>query len=582
MEFNCAKLFKCIFSLVRRIESNEKRVIEGELRCRELAVYLDQLKTEKVVWISEDATAIIVKVNYDPVTNQIIGLVLPLGNNGCPITLAFEANTASEIQEHMKKQKSSIVYLVMAQPLDEKLPPFILQLFGSANSFTAQDVLNRWQYTQSELAKHGIRIAGISSDGDPRLLSAMCCVLTNASANSSFNMPVVQDPTHIATKLRNRLLKPDTELQMGNEKVSVKHLIALINRCPKEIHGLSLSDVSPEDRQNFASFQKITTTRVLNVLKVYVQESRGTVKYLKLCHDVVSSYMDFDMTPIDRIIRNWSAAYFFRIWKEYIRNSKYRMDEKFITHNAFKCIEVNSRNLLILIRKFRDNNTPHLFVPTLFQSQTCEKIFRQFRSMGTVNFTKINFSILELLYMIRRVEVQNNILHFKLVDKGVVFPKFQVESRKTKIYSLPSDHEIELALHQAKMCAVEEAKKFGMNIDEQLLENYPFEQKSVLTVDNDYDSDYFGEDSNYDPSMEIDENYKNGVLNENIDSDEQQENSKFVQVSTEDGSQRIMRKSSLVWLLSEKGSQLSKDRLKRVQSTSASSRPKRARRVSEK
>lgn len=223
------------FSTVRRIERNEQRVVEGELRCEELATYLERLGTNKIVWISEDATAIVEKVNYDAKTNQIVGLVLPLNKNGCPIKLAFEANTAQEIKEHMKKQKSTIVYLVLAQPLNESLPSFILQMFGSSNSFTAEDVRNRWNFTQSELAKHGIKVAGFSSDGDPRLLSAMCYKHSQMSANSDFSTAFVQDLIHIATKLRNRLLKPNTVLQMGNEKVSVKHLIDLIKRCSKEI-----------------------------------------------------------------------------------------------------------------------------------------------------------------------------------------------------------------------------------------------------------------------------------------------------------------------------------------------------------
>lgn len=523
---------------MRRIEINEQRVIEGELRCKELATYLEQLKSEKIEWISEDATAIVQKVNYDPVSNQIVGLVLPLDKNGCPVTLAFKANTANEIQEHMKKQKSSIVYLVMAQPLNETLPPFILQMFGSGNSFTAEEVRNRWKYTQHELAKYGIKIAGISSDGDPRLLSAMIHSYSQMSATSTFLVAFVQDIIHILTKLRNHLLKEGIVLQMGNEVVAVEHLKALIRRCSKEIHGLTLTDVSPGDRQNFLSCQKVIAPRVLNALEKYVPESRGTIKYLQMCDDIMSSYMDYDTQPIERIVRIWRATYFLRIWKEWVRNSRYRLDKKFITSNAFNCIEINARNLLILIRKFREENTPEYFIPTLFHSQTCEKTFRQFRSMGTVNFTKLNFSILELSYMIRRVEAQNRILHFNLVDKGIIFPKFQVEKKKTKIYSLPSEGQIELALHQAKTYAIEEARKFGMEIDEGLLENYPFGQKSNFSETDDEDDDYFDENINdNDPlGFECDETlYENDPLSWNNDNIQLSEDNRFVEVITEDG-----------------------------------------------
>lgn len=61
------------------------RVLEGNLRCKELAEYLDNLNAVKRVWLSEDATAIVSKISYDPKSNQLISLVLPLNNNGCPI-----------------------------------------------------------------------------------------------------------------------------------------------------------------------------------------------------------------------------------------------------------------------------------------------------------------------------------------------------------------------------------------------------------------------------------------------------------------------------------------------------------------
>lgn len=65
----------------------------------------------------------------------------------------------------------------------------------------------------------------------------------------------------------------------------------------------------------------------------------------------------------------------------------------------------------------------------------------------------------------------------------------------------------------------------------------------------------------------LDEVSGNSFMTEDTESDR-----RFVEVSTEDGLKKMMRKSSLVWLLSEKGMTLSKDRLKRVQSTSVNSK----------
>lgn len=50
--------------LVRCINENKCRVVEGQLRCVELNDYLEKMKTEKSVLLSEDGTVIISKITY--------------------------------------------------------------------------------------------------------------------------------------------------------------------------------------------------------------------------------------------------------------------------------------------------------------------------------------------------------------------------------------------------------------------------------------------------------------------------------------------------------------------------------------
>lgn len=169
---------------------------------------------------------------------------------------------------------------------------------------------------------------------------------------------VIQDPTHIATKLRNRLLKPSIILPMGNKNISVNHLTMLIENVQKSVHGLCKSDVCPKDRQNFRSFQKIVDDRVIEALNMNIRDSGATVKYLKLCDDVTSCFLDYDLTPLDRIIRMFRAVYFFRIWRNYLKSSRYyNLSNNFITQNAYTCIEINARNMLRLITRFRNENS---------------------------------------------------------------------------------------------------------------------------------------------------------------------------------------------------------------------------------
>lgn len=103
--------------------------------------------------MSEDATAIVSKITYDPSTNQLVGLVLPNDKTtGCPKSMSFTATDA--IKTHLERTRSTVLYLVMAQPIDETVPPFVLQMFGSDNKFSSTDVIKRWNYTVNELKKY--------------------------------------------------------------------------------------------------------------------------------------------------------------------------------------------------------------------------------------------------------------------------------------------------------------------------------------------------------------------------------------------------------------------------------------------
>lgn len=111
----------------------------------------------KTVWISEDGTGIVQRVQYDSSTDQLIGLVLPINSlTGMPIPFSFPASSVQNIEEFMKKEQAKIVYVVMAQSLKENVPPFILQIFGTNNRFTANMVTQRQKYTVQELKKYEI------------------------------------------------------------------------------------------------------------------------------------------------------------------------------------------------------------------------------------------------------------------------------------------------------------------------------------------------------------------------------------------------------------------------------------------
>lgn len=137
------------------INRKKRKIIEGRLRCKELLSYLQLLKVELRVWLCEDASGINAKIEYHPSTSQMVGIVLPLdATNGMPIPFTFQAKSAKDIEDNVNKPLSTLVYMVLALPLKPSVPPFILQVYGTDNKFTAMDVKRRLEYTSQELKKY--------------------------------------------------------------------------------------------------------------------------------------------------------------------------------------------------------------------------------------------------------------------------------------------------------------------------------------------------------------------------------------------------------------------------------------------
>lgn len=138
------------------IGKKKQRIIEGELRCKELDTYLEKMNAPKEIWLSGDATSIVSKVSYDSVTSQLIGLVLPTcQRTGMPISFTFAPQTMKDIKQQIEQNPlSTHLYLVLAQPLRENVPPLILLAFGTDNTFKTSDVLNRLQHIKDQLARY--------------------------------------------------------------------------------------------------------------------------------------------------------------------------------------------------------------------------------------------------------------------------------------------------------------------------------------------------------------------------------------------------------------------------------------------
>lgn len=217
LQLNLGGCFPSTSTTNRCIQQSNNGIVEGILRVDELKLYLEERNQPFWVALSEDATRIVNRVQYDIHTNQIVGFVLPLNvHTGMPIPFSFMENNIQEMLNHLKNEPTAhYIITVMAKSLGDAAS-FCLMVFGSDNKYKARDVANRWKFITSELEKVGVRVLTISSDSDPKYNSAM-------RQNSSLGMDSIemsmgnlfkcgirsnppfytQDFPHSGTKLRN-------------------------------------------------------------------------------------------------------------------------------------------------------------------------------------------------------------------------------------------------------------------------------------------------------------------------------------------------------------------------------------------
>ena len=127
---------------------------------------------------------------------------------------------------------------------------------------------------------------------------------------------------------------------------------------------------------------------------------KGTHVYLKALKAVLDSYLNKELSPLDRISNVWYAVFFFRYWRQWLLSvPSYSLGNNFITRNSYLCIELNAHTLIIFMRTLRDHYSDGaaLFSPWKLGSQSCEKTFRAVRSMTTTFSTVINVGMLGLL-----------------------------------------------------------------------------------------------------------------------------------------------------------------------------------------
>lgn len=116
--------------------------------------------------MSEGATSITWKIQYNSKTDSLIGFASILDETGILVQHKFPTNSASQTQKYFIECDRDMLMPYSTAPVDDN-PLLCLNVFGTNNRFTLENALKRWQYLESQVFKHGITVLGFSSDGDP-------------------------------------------------------------------------------------------------------------------------------------------------------------------------------------------------------------------------------------------------------------------------------------------------------------------------------------------------------------------------------------------------------------------------------
>ncbi|CAF1042870.1 unnamed protein product [Adineta steineri] len=541
----------------------------------------------------------------------------------------------------------------MVQPLMASNPyssPFILAAYGISNKFKAVDVLHRWIWKFEKSRESSVRIVAFATDCDPRYLLAMRLATSFFAKYNNYSMHdhpnaleidlpkdwrtwffmstrqvffCFQDPMHLCTKIRNRILSNTASMLIGKETVSIEVLMELVQNTSKLAHGLVKTDIDPKDRQNVSSCLKLASDDVSLALED-INNSLATRIYLFLLRCIILAYVEHNTSIVDRIYNSWLAVFICRIWqtwlliadkKDMIGNySEYKKDNLFITVPTHFSIELNAHTLLAICLLVRQHELPDSsLLISNYHSQSCESTFRLTRSMSGAFSSVVNFTTDQFLKRAGKLSVLTDLeskSESGQLDCPLQFPKHHKRRRKRlalkKIASSASgdDHlsnanikniisrafddaynllaklGVNIVLEKKKMNSIGGVSSFVRTQFENKFKKISYDDSQTYSSDEE-SSEYLksnvdlsprsddhcsSEDDDYIPSLSA--NGKQQFHGMRIfDNVSPSVSNSYFKVDI-DGKKQFIHKQTACWLLADGKANLSADRLKRVQQSS--------------
>lgn len=148
---------------LRKVLAKKSQLKEGEFRFDYIRDQLVAKGEPLVVICSDDDTRITRCLRYDYKNDQVVGLQLPLNDDGVPIVRSFPFTSLKDVQEYMKNHKENTYFkLLTARTLGKSCSTYHLALFGTRGSDVSTEVRARWRYIDRGFADVGVKVIGES------------------------------------------------------------------------------------------------------------------------------------------------------------------------------------------------------------------------------------------------------------------------------------------------------------------------------------------------------------------------------------------------------------------------------------
>lgn len=335
--------------------------------------------------------------------------------------------------------------------------------------------------------------------------------------------------------------------------------------------------VKKTDKMNFKSVEKIVSPEIFEALK-RIEGSEATSLYLKALSYIIDAYIDKQHSVDQRIYKMAFAVFFFRIWKAWIKQQKQlKISQNFISSNAYVCIELNFHSLIVGYWRFRENSEMNPFTPWLWSSQPCKKFFRLCRSMTSTYHTRINFDSSEFMEHTKKAQFLQSSM--ASLEESHIFPR---ENNRKLGYGnlierieILNNQEISSVVLKAKDDLLQEFKRIGIseirdgwwkliNIKEaEIDEREDGNEAGNISCDNLCETENYSNDFHVHPEFASSIKSLNLPDYQKMDLDDEfLKNSKFCKLNYNQ-KEYVVRKSTLVWLISPEAKKLSSDRSQR-------------------